>query len=61
MVQAAAGTRQQIEGETLWFIPLAGTGTIDGQPWRQGECWLIEGSAALTADQHMSALLARLP
>jgi len=61
MVQAAAGTQQQIEGETLWFIPLAGTGTIDGQPWRQGECWLIEGSTALTAYQHMSALLARLP
>ena len=61
MIQAGTGTQQQIDGETLWFIPLAGSGTIDGHPWRQGECWLIEGSAALTAGTDMSALLARLP
>ncbi|WP_242125443.1 class I mannose-6-phosphate isomerase [Sphingobium sp. Sx8-8] len=61
MVQAGPGSEQRIEGEMLWFVPLAGSGTIDGQLWRQGECWLIEGSAALAADTGMSGLLARLP
>ncbi|AMK22061.1 MULTISPECIES: class I mannose-6-phosphate isomerase [unclassified Sphingobium] len=61
MVQGKAGTVRQIEGKMLWFIPLAGSGTIDGQAWRQGECWLIEGTADLAIDTGMSALLARLP
>lgn len=61
MVQGEAGTGQRIEGEMAWFIPLAGAGTIDGEPWRQGECWLIEGTASLTIHDGMSALLARLP
>jgi mannose-6-phosphate isomerase len=61
MVQCAAGTAQQVEGKTLWFVPLAGTGTIDGESWRQGECWLIEGDATIAADMPMSAMLARLP
>lgn len=61
MVQGKAGSSQRIEGEMLWFVPLAGSGTIDGEPWRQGECWLIEGTAALAIETGMSALLARLP
>ena len=61
MVQAGAGTEQRIEGEMMWFIPLAGAGRIDDQPWRQGECWLIEQGAVIAADAGMSALLARLP
>lgn len=61
MVQAKGGTEQPVEGDMLWFIPLAGAGTIDGQPWRQGECWLIEQGAAIAAQSDMSALLARLP
>ena len=61
LVQGEAGTGQQMEAEMAWFIPLAGTGTIDGEPWRQGECWLIEGTASLTIVERMSLLLARLP
>ncbi|KKW93449.1 class I mannose-6-phosphate isomerase [Sphingobium chungbukense] len=61
MVHGTAGTERTVEGEMLWFIPLAGTGMIDGQPWRRGECWLIEQGAAIAADTDMSALLARLP
>jgi len=60
MVQGKAGTVRQMEGEMLWLIPLAGSGTIDGKAWRQGECWLIEGTADLAIDTGMSALLARL-
>ncbi|APL95254.1 phosphoheptose isomerase [Sphingobium indicum] len=61
LVQGEAGSRQWIEEKMAWFIPLAGAGAIDGEPWRRGECWLIEGTAALTIDDGMSALLARLP
>lgn len=61
MIQGGAGTTQQVEGGMLWFIPLAGSGTIDGQPWQRGECWLIEEGAAIAAGTGMSALLARLP
>jgi mannose-6-phosphate isomerase len=43
-----------------WFIPLTGHGTIDGQPWEAGQCWLIEGSATLAAAQSSRALLASL-
>ena len=61
LMQGEAKTAQRIEGEMAWFIPLTGTGMIDGEPWRQGECWLIQGTAALTIESTMSALLARLP
>lgn len=61
MIQGEAGLEQQVEGDMLWFIPLAGSGEIDGQPWARGECWLIEQGATLTIDEPMSALLARLP
>ncbi len=32
-----------------WFSPLTGNGTIDGQPWTSGECWIVEDSAAIVA------------
>ncbi|WP_397587139.1 class I mannose-6-phosphate isomerase [Sphingobium fuliginis] len=34
IVQGQAQPPQEVEGEMLWFIPLAGSGTIDGQAWR---------------------------
>ncbi len=30
-----------------WFIPLSGAGTIDGQPWVAGECWLLNAPSAI--------------
>lgn len=59
IIQGAAQTLQQVEGEMLWFIPLAGSGTIDDQAWRPGECWLIEGGAAFAVAEQMSGLIAR--
>lgn len=59
IVQGAAGSRQDIMGDMLWFIPLAGSGMIDGQAWRLGECWLIEGGARIEIAEQMSALMAR--
>jgi len=59
MIQGAAQTCREVNGEMLWFIPLAGYGTVDDQAWRPGECWLIERGAILAIAEHMSALIAR--
>ena len=59
IVQGAPRSRREIEGEMLWFIPLAGSGMIDGQAWHPGECWLITGGASVEIADSMSALLAR--
>lgn len=45
---------------TSWFIPLTGHGQIDGQPWSAGQCWLIEGNAALDCAIESRALVAGL-
>ncbi|GLV28230.1 mannose-6-phosphate isomerase [Sphingobium sp. TomTYG75] len=59
IIQGASHTRRKLEGDILWFIPLAGYGTIDEQPWRSGECWLIEGGATFSIAKEMSALITR--
>ncbi|CAM5366556.1 Mannose-6-phosphate isomerase OS=Sphingobium scionense OX=1404341 GN=GGQ90_002261 PE=4 SV=1 [Sphingobium scionense] len=43
----------------FWFMPLQGSGLIDGQPWVAGECWLIEDRADIAVEQPLHALLAR--
>ena len=43
-----------------WFIPLNGSGSIDGQPWQGSECWLVEGGAELTVDKRADMLIASL-
>jgi len=45
------------EGQS-WFIPLAGHGAIDGQPFEAGQCWLIEGGATLDCAQSVRMLVA---
>lgn len=59
LVQAEARTRRQVRGELSWFIPLLGSGNIDGECWRPGECWLIEGEASIEITERMSALIAQ--
>jgi len=49
----ALGGRSQ-----CWFIPLTGHGTLDGQSWAAGQCWLIEGVAPLTVAAESRVLLA---
>lgn len=44
-----------------WFVPLSGTGTIDGQDWRAGECWLVDGPATLDLAGNACWLIATLP
>ena len=41
-----------------WFIPLTGTGTVDGEPWEAGQCWLLDGPARLDVAEPARILLA---
>ena len=59
MIQEQAHTRCEIEGELSWFVPLAGSGTPDGECWQPGECWLIEGNASVEIAEQISALIAQ--
>ncbi len=31
----------------VWFIPVDGSGRVDGQAWQPGECWLLDDAAGL--------------
>ncbi|WP_336964328.1 class I mannose-6-phosphate isomerase [Sphingobium aquiterrae] len=55
-----AGQQVTIEAGQSWFIPLSGTGLIDGQPWSGSECWLIDGAATLAISTPTQALVARI-
>ena len=54
-----AGERVRQDQGPFWFIPLQGSGLIDGQPWMAGECWLIEDQADIAVEHRLHALLAR--
>lgn len=43
-----------------WFIPLEGAGTIDGEPWSAGQCWLLDGEAVLDVTEAGKTLFATL-
>ncbi len=36
------------ESKPGWLVPLGGSGTIDGQPWQAGECWLVTEAVQLS-------------
>jgi mannose-6-phosphate isomerase len=44
----------------FWFIPLDGSGRIDGQDWQGSECWLVEGGADIAVSQPANMLIAGL-
>jgi mannose-6-phosphate isomerase len=54
------GTTQIGGAGQSWFVPLTGRGTIDGQSWEAGQCWLIENGAALSVSGTSRALIASL-
>ena len=54
------GDTLQFEQAETWFTPISGSGSIDGRPWRAGECWLIDGPAQVRLDTDMHALIARI-
>lgn len=43
-----------------WFIPLSGSGSIEGQTWRGSECWLVDDGAELNVTEETNALIASL-
>lgn len=46
------------DSDRIWFTPLEGSGTIDGQSWGPGQCWLLDRSCQLKIFNATSALLA---
>jgi len=46
------------DGTPGWFVPLVGSGTLDGRPWQAGECWTVEGEASLAASADGDILFA---
>lgn len=57
---ASGGISMGKAGAQSWFIPLGGAGTIDGQPWSAGQCWLLDGEVALDVSEDGQALIATL-
>ncbi|HEX7782664.1 MAG TPA: class I mannose-6-phosphate isomerase [Sphingobium sp.] len=60
MVAQAAGESLTLPEGLSWFIPLAGAGEIDGQAWRESECWIVEGGAQIRFAAEAQALIATL-
>ncbi len=55
---AGARTFALPKNVAAWLIPVSGGGTIDGVPFLAGECWMIEGGAAITIDARSDVLFA---
>jgi mannose-6-phosphate isomerase len=47
-------------GGAGWFVPLTGSGTVDGHEWTAGECWLLDDVAELVCDEESRVLIATL-
>jgi mannose-6-phosphate isomerase len=55
----SAGAVALPEGDgPMWFTPIEGAGTIDGQSWTPGECWLLDPGSNVQIDSPASVLLA---
>ena len=55
----SAGTHDAGPGDRPgWFIPIGGGGTIDGQAWRGGECWMTQGKTRIVLNPGGDALFA---
>ena len=48
---------QRITG-SWWFIPLTGAGTLDGQDWQAGDCFVVDTPTPISADGEVTALFA---
>ena len=45
-------------GVPAWFVPVAGAGTLDGQGFAAGECWMIDAEAQIRLDEASDILFA---
>lgn len=52
-----AGANGRRIGE-IWFVPLKGSGSFDGQAFQAGECWLADRAAAVRRVAEGAALVA---
>jgi mannose-6-phosphate isomerase len=50
--------QQSSASSPIWFIPIEGSGTLGGERWATGECWLVDADCAITIDDGCSALIA---
>lgn len=53
-----AGTRHVSLGAPGWVVPVEGSGAMDGSTFEAGECWLVEGEAAIELANDADILLA---
>ena len=52
------GLNEIAQGTERWFVPLAGAGFINDEPFEAGQCWLIDGQATLSCATVTRALVA---
>ncbi|WP_414902026.1 class I mannose-6-phosphate isomerase [Sphingomonas flavalba] len=45
-------------GEAGWFVPVTGAGTIGGEAWQGGECWMVSGDVTVTMAEGADTLFA---
>jgi mannose-6-phosphate isomerase len=45
-------------GKPVWFIPVNGHGTINGQNFGAGECWIADEPCAIASDHPLDLLVA---
>lgn len=59
MVSWAAGDRPTLPDiKPCWFVPVTGSGTIDGQDWSANECWLINSDVEFTVSSASAGFVA---
>lgn len=51
-------TERDFTGTDAMFVPVSGSGTVDGQPFRSGECWRLMGRCMLEGAVGADLLLA---
>lgn len=57
-VSAEAGALSLPGNDPVWFVPIAGGGEIDGQPWVPNQCWLTTDASQIRWNEAAAFLLA---
>lgn len=52
---------QLMGSDRIWFLPLSGSGFVDGLEFVPGECWLIDDQSMVTMRDAVDALVAFIP
>ncbi len=45
-------------GHAGWFVPVAGSGSVDGQTWRAGQCWHLCDDVTVVLDNGAEVIFA---